>query len=118
MTLIIGGRNAGKYSGLIEQGYKATDFGADFSFPILYKLNDLIKQLISKEISPLQFVQEQLISAKDIIIVCDEVGCGVVPISKFEREYREEVGRVCIAIASQADVVERVYCGIPTRIKG
>lgn len=118
MTLIIGGRNAGKYNYLIELGYETKDIGTDFSFPILYKLNDLIKQLISEEISPLQFVQEKLDSAKDIIIICDEVGCGVVPIDKAEREYREEVGRVCIAIASKADVVERIYCGIPTRIKG
>lgn len=29
-----------------------------------------------------------------VIILCDEIGCGIVPMEKEEREYRELVGRI------------------------
>ena len=35
----------------------------------------------------------------------------------FEREYREAVGRLCCRIAAHAQVVERLYCGIPMVLK-
>ena len=34
-----------------------------------------------------------------------------------EREYRERVRRLLIELAKEADVVERVMCGIGQRIK-
>ena len=52
-----------------------------------------------------------------ILLVCDEVGCGLVPVDAFEREYREAVGRICTAFADRADRVDRVVCGIGMRIK-
>lgn len=52
------------------------------------------------------------------IILCDEVGCGVVPMEQSERAYREKVGRLCCRLAKQADTVIRVCCGIGTVIKG
>ncbi|HJB29959.1 MAG TPA: bifunctional adenosylcobinamide kinase/adenosylcobinamide-phosphate guanylyltransferase [Candidatus Blautia faecavium] len=53
----------------------------------------------------------------DVVIVCDEVGYGVVPIDAFERRYREAVGRVCIKLAAKSRRVTRVLCGIGTVIK-
>ena len=53
----------------------------------------------------------------DSVIISDEVGNGIVPLEPFEREYRERLGRMLIEIASQADRVERVLCGIGQRIK-
>lgn len=52
-----------------------------------------------------------------IIIACDEIGCGLVPVDAFEREYREAVGRICTVLAGEAQRVDRVVCGIGTRIK-
>lgn len=52
------------------------------------------------------------------VIICDEVGCGVVPIEKCDRQYRDEVGRWLCKIAENADVVYRLTCGIPQKIKG
>ncbi len=54
---------------------------------------------------------------REIILVCDEIGCGLVPVDAFEREYREAAGRICTALAEQADRVDRVICGIGSRIK-
>lgn len=53
-----------------------------------------------------------------IILVCDEVGCGVVPMDRAERDWREAVGRMCCALAERAEKVERVVCGIPVTLKG
>ena len=54
---------------------------------------------------------------RDCIIICDEVGNGIVPVEPFEREYRERVGRLLIRLAGKAEEVERVICGIGQKIK-
>lgn len=52
------------------------------------------------------------------VITCNEVGCGVVPIDRADEAYREAVGRLCCALAAEADAVIRVTAGIPQYIKG
>ena len=54
----------------------------------------------------------------DRILVTDEIGYGIVPMDPFEREYREAVGRLCCRLAGEAEAVVRLYCGIPSVIKG
>lgn len=51
-------------------------------------------------------------------VTCDEVGCGVVPVDRADEAYRETVGRLCCALAAEADAVVRVTAGIPQCIKG
>ena len=53
----------------------------------------------------------------ECILICDEVGNGIVPMDPFERRYREEVGRILIKVAQRASRVERVTCGLGQRIK-
>lgn len=52
------------------------------------------------------------------IVICDEIGCGIVPISMQDNAWREAVGRVCCALAAQADLVVRVSVGIAQVIRG
>jgi adenosyl cobinamide kinase/adenosyl cobinamide phosphate guanylyltransferase len=52
-----------------------------------------------------------------IIIISDEIGNGIVPTDAFEREYRERTGRILVELASRADEVVRILCGIEQRIK-
>ncbi|SFR66940.1 bifunctional adenosylcobinamide kinase/adenosylcobinamide-phosphate guanylyltransferase [[Clostridium] aminophilum] len=61
-------------------------------------------------------VQRILADPRVRVITADEIGCGVVPMSRREREYRDTYGRICQKIAKQADTVIRVVCGIPTVI--
>ena len=49
-------------------------------------------------------------------ILYDEIGCGLVPIDAFEREYREAHGRIMTELAARAKRVDRVICGIGTRL--
>lgn len=53
-----------------------------------------------------------------LVIVTDEIGCGIVPVDVFQREYREATGRICTELAAFSDEVYRVICGINTKIKG
>lgn len=54
---------------------------------------------------------------KNVVIINNEVGYGVVPIDKNERLFRELNGRFNIRIAQSSDEVYRVVSGICTRIK-
>lgn len=54
---------------------------------------------------------------RDLVIVCDEIGCGLVPTDAFERAYRESTGRICTELVKYADEVYRVTCGIGNRIR-
>ena len=51
------------------------------------------------------------------VVVCDEVGLGVVPLDPFERRWREETGRALCLLAAAAERVERVSCGLGQRLK-
>lgn len=75
------------------------------------------EELIDMEKNAALFAEKLAAQNPDIIIVSNELGYGVVPMDKFERKYRETVGRVCTCVASLADEVVRVVCGIGTRIK-
>jgi len=53
----------------------------------------------------------------NIVIVVDELGCGIVPIEAFDRNYREITGRVCCLLAENAKEVHRVICGLGMVLK-
>ena len=48
----------------------------------------------------------------------DEIGCGIVPMEKSERVWRENAGRCGCIIAANSVKVIRIVCGIPDIIKG
>ena len=56
--------------------------------------------------------------AAKAIVTCSEVGAGIVPLDAQERAWREAVGRMSCELASQADAVVRMVCGIPVVLKG
>ncbi len=51
------------------------------------------------------------------VLICDDISCGVVPLSAQERAWREGCGRMLSALAQQADTVTRIFCGLPQRLK-
>ena len=53
---------------------------------------------------------ELLAANPEIILICDEVGSGVVP--------AEQVGRLCCRLAARAERVERIFCGLSMVLKG
>ena len=55
---------------------------------------------------------------EDIIWEIREIGCGIVPMEKEDRRWREVTGRIGCELAGRADQVYRVISGIGVRIKG
>lgn len=51
------------------------------------------------------------------ILICDELGNGIVPLEKMDRIWREQTGRLMIELAGQAERVERILCGLGQRLK-
>lgn len=60
---------------------------------------------------------KRVIAAHPAVVVMDEVGYGIVPIERAERDYREAVGRAGQLLAADAEAVYRVVCGIAQCIK-
>ena len=56
--------------------------------------------------------------AEKKVVIATEVGGGVVPIDPVERHNREKAGRLACLLASRADTVIRVCCGLPRFLKG
>ena len=61
---------------------------------------------------------ELLAANPEIILICDEVGSGVVPADPEQRLRREQVGRLCCRLAARAERVERIFCGLSMVLKG
>jgi adenosyl cobinamide kinase/adenosyl cobinamide phosphate guanylyltransferase len=110
MELYIGGRAQGK-----TEYVKSTHPGQEAR--IWDEFHLWVRQELQEGKNPEKDIAEFLKQNPDTIIVCDEVGNGIVPMDAFEREYRERLGRILITIAAKADRVERVICGIGQRIK-
>ena len=51
-------------------------------------------------------------------VIATETGGGVVPADASERAAREAAGRLNCLLAQRAAAVIRVFCGIPTVIRG
>lgn len=129
MTLIIGGKYQGKSAYAIQLcGADATIANGAIcteqeylNCTILDNLHLHLARLLQKKFSLAQIMQQlQALCAQNpsICIICDEVGCGIVPMSTHDRLYRETVGRICCMLAQQAQQVIRVVCGLPIPLKG
>ena len=77
------------------------------------KLQESAPKSLSPEAESMAYLEKH----PDTVIICDEVGNGIVPLDSFEREYRERLGRLLCEIAAKAERVERIVCGIGQRIK-
>lgn len=111
MILVIGGFSSGKKEYVKRTfGFEEGDFSTNpkDSLPVLFDLQELEIDICDDNI-------EELMKKK--VIICNEVGCGVVPVDPKEAKLRERTGRLCTALAQKADSVIRVFCGIGTRIK-
>lgn len=114
MMLVVGGLGAGKLDYVYALGYGEQDLGRSprDGRPVLLDLQELLRT--QTEI-PSDWWAALL---EKEIILCQEVGCGVVPLDPEDRRWREAVGRVCVRLAREADTVVRLVCGIPQVLKG
>ncbi|WP_213818309.1 bifunctional adenosylcobinamide kinase/adenosylcobinamide-phosphate guanylyltransferase [Garciella nitratireducens] len=84
----------------------------DFDNCTVEQVEDLEKEII-QQIEKLLALSEY----KDMIIVSNEVGMGLVPTYKMGNYYRDIVGRVNQRIALKADEVFFLISGFPMKLK-
>lgn len=83
---------------------------------ILVNFHEWIRQIVHAGGDPERYA-EQVMRACPKLVTMDEVGYGIVPIERSDREYREAAGRAGQVLAAGAEHVYRVICGVPVQIK-
>ena len=63
------------------------------------------------------FIRKLYEKNPSVVIISNELGCGVVPVERFDRMWREMVGRMCVCAAGYSDEVVRVVCGLGMKLK-
>jgi adenosyl cobinamide kinase/adenosyl cobinamide phosphate guanylyltransferase len=144
VILVIGGAASGKRSYVRSLGYtdeQMADAALD-ERPVIYNLQDMVGACLARtldrnpakngrqrasepsgetrgiagEVFTIPALLEPLLSKE--VVICNEVGAGVIPVDRLEREGRETTGRLCNQLAQQANRVVRLVAGIPMVIKG
>ena len=108
MILIVGGLGAGKRAFAAQAfGFRPEEMSPDpeSGCPVLFDVQNM---------DPLP-APEDLLQRR--VVICNEVGCGVVPVEPAQRARREAVGRLCCHLAREAAAAYRVACGLPLRLK-
>lgn len=82
---------------------------------ISYETQNIIEEKVLEEIKNL--IREVREKKYNLTIVTNEVGSSIVPEHHISRVFRDIQGRVNQRIASLADQVYLVSCGIPVKIK-
>jgi len=130
MNLIIGGAYQGK------KEYAQKTYGIEEAqiwqggYPVpegewrcINGLHKVVKQMLENAAGRqtyqdiLSYIRQFASKIPNVILICDEIGLGIIPLNKSEREYRECVGRILCELAREADTVERVHCSVGQVIK-
>lgn len=106
MVLVVGGIHQGKYA-----------FAKSLSEDVVKDFHTVIRNSMECGEDPWKQVTWLQETHPQGVVTMAELGCGLVPVDAFEREYRETVGRISCVLAAQAQAVYRLCCGIPTQIK-
>lgn len=106
LIMIIGGQGEDKL------GYCKKNFEFD-RLSVIEDLHIHLREMFLKDENA--FIDK--LASKDIIIA-DEIGYGIVPIEKEQRQFRDYYGSICTELAKRADRVIRIVCGIEQLIKG
>ena len=131
MKLVIGGYAQGKLQTMVRTLSNAQYVVFDGELPkeeqlhldakekliIINHLHLWVKEQMLQNKNPKEEILSFLEKHRECMIICDEIGNGIVPLDAFEREYREHTGRILIELAGKADEVVRVLCGIQQKIK-
>ena len=115
MIFIVGGRAAGKRALAASLGYSEDQMSCDpvQDAPVIFDAQEAARGLDKGQLAELADAL-----AQREVIICTEVGAGVVPIDPEERAFRESAGSLAVALADRAACVVRVVCGIPQVLKG
>ncbi|MCF0143282.1 MAG: bifunctional adenosylcobinamide kinase/adenosylcobinamide-phosphate guanylyltransferase [Parasporobacterium sp.] len=114
MLLVIGGEASGKENFVRSLGYTDEDISENIMAECPVAIH--VDKAMEGHEDYVDFFYSVL-SDKDVVI-CNEVGSGVIPGETGPRVLREAIGRLTCKLADDADTVVRMTAGIPMCIKG
>ena len=124
MILIIGGAYQGKLDyarsalGIREEEiFTCTDTRIDFSKGCVNAIEEFTLACVREETDPVAYFAERRDEWADSILICQDITCGVVPMGREMRAWRDATGRLCQYLARQANQVSRIFCGLEQRLK-
>ena len=124
MIFIFGGAFQGKKKYALDNFnvtqndfFKSDELYDIFNSKIIADYHLIIKKMMHQDIDPIEFTRKLCAENSDAVIIMNEIGCGIIPMDKSEREWRENVGRCGCILSEKAEKVIRVICGIPIVLK-
>ena len=126
MILVFGGVYQGKLAYVLDRfGLSDADVfecrSEDAAMPtgrkVVYEIDKWLLALTESDADAAEALELFMDENKDVIVICNDVSCGVVPIDGTLRKWRETVGKSLAELSRASDEVVRLFCGIPTRLK-
>ena len=94
MELYIGGYKQGKLNYVLTKHPNADN-------RIVNDLHLWIRDIMNQGQDAKTVIMSYIDKNPDCILICDEIGNGIVPVDAFERQYREQVGRILVEVAKE-----------------
>lgn len=125
MILIFGGAYNGKLE-FVKRKYKLNSDDIfycrnnvlEYEKKVICGLHIFIKECLLNNLNPLDILEENINKLEDKIIICDEIGSGIVPIEKIDRIWREETGKALQYLIGKSDYIYRIFFGIEEELGG
>lgn len=124
MNLIFGGAYQGKLEYAkrqftIDSVFTCSSQKAelDFAADAIDHLEDFALACVRQGLEAKAYLDQHRDEWRGKVMICNDLSQGIVPMEPELRELREMTGRMMIYLASCAESVTRVFCGLPQVIK-
>ena len=126
MILIFGGAHQGKLAYAMERFgfteehiYHCSDEDANMpeGKKIIYGIDRWVLALVRADMDVISEIKRFIKNNEDVVVICNDISCGVVPACAVMRKWREETGRAMGMLARHSQEAVRLFCGIPGRVK-
>ncbi len=120
MILIIGGAYQGKLD-FAREAFSLTEEDIfpchgpeiDFSRKCICQLEEFTRRAQD----PLAYFQAHRADWQGSILILEDIFCGVVPMGRENRAWRQKTGRLAQYLSREATQVSRIFCGLEQRLK-
>lgn len=124
MVLVIGGAYQGKLDyaksafGITDREvYTCTNVNIDFSRRCIYAIEEFTLACVHSGFDAVQYFETCHDEWQDSILICQDITCGVVPLGRDMRTWRDVTGKLCQYLAGEAKQVSRIFCGLEQKLK-
>ena len=126
MKLYIGGAYRGKSRLVLEKYGFLPEDTADGNVcsiedlmraPVIDHFHMFVKRALRDDTDISDLAENLCRCNPEVIVISNELGCGIVPADKDDRRWRECTGRILCELAAFSEEVWRVVCGIRVPLK-